>query len=52
MLISEQIDREVDTLRPVFKDYVTAVRFVFRNEPALLRSFLPKAINTNKWKWI
>ncbi|WPP49858.1 hypothetical protein [Catalinimonas niigatensis] len=50
--ISEQIEKEAQSLRPLFKDHVAAARFAFRREPARLRTFLPKAIGSNKWNWI
>lgn len=50
--LSEQIEKEAQSLRPIFKDHVAAARFAFRHESARLRTFLPKAIGSNKWNWI
>lgn len=52
LLLSEQIEKEAQTFRPVFMDHIATVRFAFRHEPTLLRTFLPKAIASNKWGWI
>lgn len=50
--VSEQIEKEVQSLRPLFMDHVAGVRYAFRNEPALVRTFLPKPVAPNKWGWL
>ena len=50
--ISSRIEQELLTLRPLFMDHVTAVRFAFRRDPAVLRTFNVKSIAMNKWTWV
>ena len=50
--ISNRIEQELLTLRPIFMDHVTAVRFAFRRDPATLRTFNVKSISMNKWSWV
>ena len=50
--IANQIEQELLMLRPIFMDHVTAVRFAFRRDPAVLRTFDVKRISMNKWTWI
>lgn len=50
--ISNRIEAELQTLRPIFMDHVTAVRFAYRRDPAVLRTFNVKSIAMNKWTWV
>ncbi len=50
--ISEQIEQDALSLRPVFMKHVAIARFTFRESPALLKAFIPKPIVTNKWGWL
>ncbi|WPP51697.1 hypothetical protein [Catalinimonas niigatensis] len=50
--VSEQIEKEAETLRPIFRDHVATVRYAFRDSPALLKSFISNRIAPNKWGWL
>ena len=50
--VSDQIKQELQTLRPTFVDHVAAVRFAFRHQPAVLRTFGVKRINSSRWGWV
>ena len=50
--IANRIEQELQTLRPIFMDHVTAVRFAFRRDPAILRTFDVQRISINKWSWV
>ena len=50
--ISHQIEQELLSIRPVFREHVTAVRFVFRHEPTILRSLNVRRIANNQWTWV
>ena len=51
-VIANQIEQELLMLRPIFMDHVTAVRFAFRRDPAVLRTFDVQRIAMNKWTWV
>lgn len=50
--LSDRIKQELQTLRPVFVDHVAAVRFAFRHQLAVLRTFDVKRIDGTKWGWV
>ena len=50
--LSHRIEQELQALRPLFMDHVTAVRFVFRRQPAILHTFKVKSISLSKWAWV
>ncbi len=50
--ISEQIEKDTENIRPVFKDHVATVRYAFRNEPTLLLSFIAGTVAYNRWEWL
>lgn len=50
--LSDQIKQELRTLQPVFVDHVAAVRFAFRHQPAVLRTFGVKRLDATRWGWV
>ena len=50
--ISNRIEQELKTLRPVFMEHVATARFALRHQPAALRTFNIKSISQNKWTWV
>lgn len=50
--ISNQMDQELEAIRPVFVEHVTIARFAFRHQEAVLRTFNISSISSNKWTWV
>ena len=49
---SHRIEQHLQTLHPIFMDHVSAVRFIFRRQPAILHTFKVDEIALDKWTWV
>lgn len=50
--LANRMDRELQTTRALFVEHVEIVRFVFRQESAILNKLSIQRIEQARWKWV